>query len=478
MPAPVLLTAAQAGGAAANDYESVLAEVQNVSVTDIAPTPGPGDSAPNNQFEVDSALRVDDVMFLISPFPSLGSNFPSIRGILAFRNGSQVLLPRDASDVALGDPVLVDLAPALSFVNVGDSGVATGPDTVEVVLSHAVTADTFVAVTSSDDTSLTVVGGGVTVTAGTQRATVLVNGLQQAASVTLTASLDGNDQTAEVRVVGVAEIAEVVALSPPTATGSPNGTITLTVSLDIPAGTGGEIVVLSVSPGTSASVPATVTVLEGETIATFDVTLGADAGSETVTATLGASSATADIEIIAGGLVINEVDYDQAGTDDAEFVEIYNGSSANISLAGLSLVFINGSNGTQYSSVDLGVAGTLAAGQYLVVGSNSVLGNVPGTELTIAFSEATNNGSPDAVGLYNSGTDELLDALSYEGSITAGTITGSATGTFNFVEGTATTVEDSNVDAGSLSRSPNGIDSDDASADWAFVAATPGAANN
>lgn len=481
MPTPVLLTAAQAGGSVANDYESVLAEVQNVSVTDIAPTPGPGDAAPNNQFEVDSALRVDDVMFLTSPFPSLGSNFPSIRGILAFRNGSQVLLPRDASDVALGDPVLVDLAPALSFVNVGDSGVATGPDTVEVVLSHAVTADTFVAVTSSDVTSLTVVGGGVTIAAGTQRAEVLVNGLQQAASVTLTATLDANTQTADVRVVGVAEVAEVVALTPPTATGSPNGIITLTVSLDIPAGTGGDVVVLSVSPGTSATVPATVVVAEGQVEATFDVTLGADAGSETVTATLGASSATADIEIIAGGLVINEVDYDQAGTDDAEFVEIYNGSSANISLAGLSLVFINGSNSTQYNSVDLGVAGTLAAGQYLVVGSNSVLGNVPGTELTIAFSEATNNvqnGAPDAVGLYNSGTDELLDALSYEGSLTAGTITGSATGTFNFVEGTATTAEDSNVDAGSLSRSPNGIDSDDASADWAFVAATPGAANN
>ncbi len=480
LPSPVLLTAAQAGGSVANDYEAVLAEVQNVAVTDIAPTPGQGDSSPNNQFEVDSALRVDDLMFLTTPFPTLGANFPSIRGILSFRHGSQVLLPRDAADVALGEPVLVDLAPALSFVNVGDVAVETGPDTVEVVLSHAVTANTFVAVTSSD-ASLTVVGGGVTITAGTQRAAVLVNGVQQAASVTLTATLDANTQTADVRVVGPAEVAEVVALSPATATGSPNGTITLTVSLDIPAGAGGEVIALSASPGTSASVPANVTVLDGEIEATFDVTLGTDAGSEIVTATLGASSATADIEIISGGLVINEVDYDQAGGDDAEFIEIYNGSSADINLTGISLVLVNGSNNTEYSSIDLGVAGTLAAGQYLVVGTNSVLGNVPGTELTIAFAEATNNvqnGSPDAIGLYDSNSDELLDALSYEGSVTAGTINGSATGTFNFVEGTAATAEDSNVDTGSMCRSPNGIDSDDANADWAFVTTpTPGAAN-
>ncbi len=481
MPAPVLLTAAQAGGTAPNDYEAVLTEVQNVVVTDIAPTPGPGDSTPNNQFEVDSALRVDDVMFLTSPFPSLGSNFPSIRGILSFRNGFQVLLPRDAADVTLGDPVLVDLDPALSFVNVGDTGVTTGPDDVEVVLSHDVTVDTFVAVVSSDPTSLAVVGGGVTITAGTQRAPVLLDGLQQAALVTLTATLDGNNQTADVRVVGAAEIPQVVALSPATATGSPNGTITLTVSLDIPAGAGDDVVGLSASPGITASVPASVTVLQGEVEATFDVTLGADAGTETITASLNGADATADIEVIAGGLVINEVDYDQPGSDDAEFVEIYNGSSADIGLSGLSLVFINGSNGAEYSSIDLSSAGTLAAGQYLVVGSNSVLGNVPGTELTIAFAQATNNvqnGAPDAVGLYNSNTDELLDALSYEGSVTAGTINGSATGTFNFVEGTASIAEDSNVDTGSLCRSPNGIDTDDASVDWAFVSTpTPGAAN-
>ncbi len=99
LPTPIVLTAAQAGGTAANDYDAVVAEVQNVSVTDIAPTPGPGDIAPTNQFVVDSALRVDDTIFLVSPFPALNASFSSIVGVLSFRNGNQVMLPRDANDV-------------------------------------------------------------------------------------------------------------------------------------------------------------------------------------------------------------------------------------------------------------------------------------------------------------------------------------------------------------------------------------------
>ncbi|MCP4446373.1 MAG: amidohydrolase family protein [Myxococcales bacterium] len=480
LPAPIVLTAAQAGGTVANDYEAVLAKVQNVAVTDIAPTPGIGDAAPTNQFEVDSALRIDDVFFLISPFPTLGANFPSITGVLALRNGNQVLLPRDESDVVLGDPVLVGLSPALSFIREGVLASATGPEAVEVQLSHSVTVSTFVAVVSSHPTSLAVVGGGVTVAAGEQSAAVMVDG-QQIAAATLTASLDGNTQMADVRVVGAAEVPQVVALTPNATTASPNSSVALSVSLDIPAGAGGEVVSLSAAPGTSASVAASVTVLEGELSANFDVTIGTGVGTETITAILGDSMAAAMVEVVAGDLVINEVDYDQAEADEGEFVEIYNGSGAVQSLTGLSLVFVNGSTNMQYGRVDLDSLGSLAVGQYLVVGTSTVLGSVPGTELTLAFSEASNNvqnGSPDAVGLYDRNSDEMLDALSYEGSVTAGAVDGSATGSFDFVEGTALVAEDSNVMVGSLCRDANSTDSDDANTDWAFVTtSTPGAAN-
>src|SRR5689334_15461514 len=52
-------------------------------------------------------------------------------------------------------------------------------------------------------------------------------------------------------------------------------------------------------------------------------------------------------------LVINEIDYDQVGTDDAEFVEIFNPSTNAIALAGLELVLVNGFNDTAYRKIDL-----------------------------------------------------------------------------------------------------------------------------
>jgi hypothetical protein len=75
----------------------------------------------------------------------------------------------------------------------------------------------------------------------------------------------------------------------------------------------------------------------------------------------------------------------------------------------------------------------------------------------------------------DTGANSLLDALSYEGEIRAATIGGS---TFDLVEGTPTTAADSNADAGSLSRLPDGTDTNNAATDWAFTTTpTPGAAN-
>ncbi len=185
--------------------------------------------------------------------------------------------------------------------------------------------------------------------------------------------------------------------------------------------------------------------------------------------------------IPASSLVINEVDYDQLGTDTGEFIEIYNPTATAVSLSGLKLVFINGANNTQYLSVDLSLAGaSLAAGQYLVVKAATVTAAVGA--LTLNFSAAQDNiqnGAPDGVAIFNSANNTILDALAYEGSVTAAVITG-APGTFNLVEGTALagSVADSNTLVGSLSRLPNGQDTNNANTDWAFsTTPTPGAAN-
>ena len=145
-------------------------------------------------------------------------------------------------------------------------------------------------------------------------------------------------------------------------------------------------------------------------------------------------------------LVINEVDYDQVGTDGNGFVEIHNTGAAAADLADVDLVAVNGGDNAEYDRAAL--TGTLAAGGYLAVA----------IELQ--------NGAPDAVALLQGAT--LVDALSYEGAITAATIGGQ---TYNLVEGAVlpATVEDSNTATGSLIRNPNGTDTNDAASDWAFT---------
>jgi len=155
-------------------------------------------------------------------------------------------------------------------------------------------------------------------------------------------------------------------------------------------------------------------------------------------------------------LVINEIDYDQVGADSGGFIEIYNAGDAAADLTDVSLVLVDGGTGNEY--LRRALTGTLAAGAYLVVEADA------------------QNGAPDGVALLGAG-GALLDALSYEGAIGAATIGGA---TYDLVEGTVltTATADSNTTAGSLSRIPNGSDTDDAATDWAFTTTvTQGAAN-
>jgi Lamin Tail Domain len=156
-------------------------------------------------------------------------------------------------------------------------------------------------------------------------------------------------------------------------------------------------------------------------------------------------------------VVINEIDYDQVGTDAGGFVEIKNVGEGAADLTGVALVFVDGGTSTEYRRQEL--SGTLDAGAYRVVASDA------------------QNGAPDGLALVDSAAGTLLDALSYEGAITAAVI-GDAT--FDLVEGTAlpVSVADSNTVDGSLIRAPDGRDTDDAAADWAFTTTTSrGAAN-
>ncbi|MDI3286870.1 M4 family metallopeptidase [Polyangium sp. 15x6] len=173
-------------------------------------------------------------------------------------------------------------------------------------------------------------------------------------------------------------------------------------------------------------------------------------------------------------LVINEIDYDTVGTDSAEYVEIYNPAGGAVSLSGCSLLLVNGSNGAAYGTFDLSPAGSLAAGQYLVVGSSAVA--VPAGAKRINFATSANVIQNDTEGVALVCGSSVVDKLSYEGNVTAASIPG--VGTVSLVEGTAFATADSNTVTRSLCRLPNGADTDNASVDWSTCSnLTPGAPN-
>ncbi len=99
---------------------------------------------------------------------------------------------------------------------------------------------------------------------------------------------------------------------------------------------------------------------------------------------------------------INEIHYDNVGTDTGEAIEVAGPAGTN--LAGWSLVLYNGANGLSYNTTAL--SGTIPNQQ-------SGLG-------TLSFSypvDGIQNGSPDAIALVNGTT--VVQFLSYEGTFTA-----------------------------------------------------------
>jgi cysteine-rich repeat protein len=693
LPVPLVVSPAEArtGGARAAALEGVLVQLDNVYVTKQEPSLGAADKAPSNEYVVDTTagtdgetagVRVNDYFYLTSPLPAVGAKFRMVRGVLDFRNGNSKVEPRDAQDLLAAPPALSALGPSGQYVRVGQTGTDAFPQALTLTLGGTYPLDLTVTLESSSGALEAGTSGTVIIPAGKSSVVVPLKGLAQAASVTLTARLEGSSQMTTVRVLGEAEQPQVASLTPSTPTTAAGGQVRFTVTLDRPApaglsvdlsagpagfgtvsaasvsvplngtsavfrftadaapsasqgtvtatvgtssvsaavniaatvprlaslspsaavlveaggtksftvtldaaalydtavdlaampdttgatyGTVPDVVVvpmgqtsasftftagiqpnvngmvkasldgvmfstqvqigaalpklisltppsptvsaggtqtftvtldkaalgntdvtLALAPATGAgSAPATVTIPGGASTATFTFT--ADAAPTATTAMLTASlngvsfSSTVKIVVSVAGLVINEVDYDQIGTDTKEFVEIYNSSSQAISLTGLKLVFINGApNATtpKYAEVDLSPQTSLPAGGYLLVGSQLVLDTVNSTNVKeILFASSIQNGDPDAVGIYDTVHDSLVDSLSYGGQTPAIVL---GTASLNFQEGTGatTTLKDSNTVDGSVSRVPNGLDSNANAADFKFTkSVTPGADN-
>ena len=168
-------------------------------------------------------------------------------------------------------------------------------------------------------------------------------------------------------------------------------------------------------------------------------------------------------------LVINEIDYDQPGVDDAEFIELYNAGSAGINLGDYMVKLFNGNvtSNVFYDSIQL-PATTLNAGDYFVIGMAGVINT------DLLFTASVQNGSPDAVVIYQNSTGSNIDIVSYEGDCIAPYLEGSGVPLAQ-----SDTLQSDSVAGAylSIARFPDGTDSNNNSADFNRVCSTPGYAN-
>ncbi len=96
VPNPQNGTAEEFGaGARAEPWESTLVRVEDVVVTQEANN--------FNEFQVDGALLVDDLLYLIDPLPAADTAFTFLTGVLNYSFGDYKLLPRAEADVLLDD---------------------------------------------------------------------------------------------------------------------------------------------------------------------------------------------------------------------------------------------------------------------------------------------------------------------------------------------------------------------------------------
>ncbi len=187
------------------------------------------------------------------------------------------------------------------------------------------------------------------------------------------------------------------------------------------------------------------------------------------------------------GLMVNELDVDQVGTDTAEYIEIAavseeDGYINGIDCAGVVLVLLNGSAlpGREYSRIDLAPAGVLAPGSYLVIAGPRVPLPEGCARLSPAGWDSSNriqNGPNDAVMLFDTIGEVVIDTVSYNGVLHDAAL--SSGKPVDAAEGDAGAPADSNAVVGSIGRVPDAEDSGQNGADFRFTPTlTPGAPNS
>ena len=164
-----------------------------------------------------------------------------------------------------------------------------------------------------------------------------------------------------------------------------------------------------------------------------------------------------------GDVVINEIRYDDTGVDDAEFIELKNTSNRSIDLSEIQIHRVYGTIVT----TDTLSAVSLAPGEYYLIGTqNTSLSLVAYDEKISGMGNLGQTGN-DGVAISRVSGNILLDVVMYDGAVSFHPSGSTDTGSTGDAAG----------DSESVSRFPDGVDTDDNAADFVVQGPTPGQSN-
>ncbi len=163
-------------------------------------------------------------------------------------------------------------------------------------------------------------------------------------------------------------------------------------------------------------------------------------------------------------LVISEVDYDQEGGDDLEFLEIYNHGTADVSCSGLRVWLVNGAPVPPLTYADAALSCTvIPAGGFHIIGDSALLSSVSCPSEQLLDYGRIENGPHDAIALVT-GSDVIIDQLDYDGDLP------------DWGEGDPAPADPPTAEHQSIQRNPPGSDTNDNAADFSAMPSTPCAA--
>ncbi len=463
------------------EVESQLICLFDLTVSNVAPEPGPGDSAPSYEFVVEDedaaySIIVNDALYRPAQMPTLGTYFERICGVYHVANGAYKIEPRDQSDFDTGPSRVIGVGPTNSFIRTNEKRIPTNESgrKLTVELSEIAPEGGLVVFIETEENTIGRLPESLRVPAGIKRFPIVAESFDTVGTVNFTIRSEGDESIlpAQFSVLSAnahPESASLVSQSDSVLEGQE---VQIRLTVDQPATQTMRFALISSDPD-AVQVPGAVTIQRNESQVTFsmrtltvqeDLILQAKSGRLRATLTL-------DIIGVQPSPIITELNADMAGVETLEFVELYNPSRLPITTANLAVVLINGGSGEPYETYDLSTPElSWAPDSFLVIGDPSVAALVPADTLFIPWESSGSdhdiqNGNPDGVRLELNGVS--IDSLSYGGLIE------------NVTEGVSGAPDDLNTEASTtISRCPYNLDTNENQADFKLAPASPGQVND